>query len=297
MSPRVVSRAETGLRPPTHRTRMRGWGSGWFVHYNGPAMRLARTVEAEMAAVRGIQRYHQGKGWSDIGYTRCVGQTGVVYEARGYGIAGAHTENHNSTGMALMFLIGEGESPSPAALESAVWVLGTDGPANGYEPKRVRPHHAVGQTACPGHDLTRFAASWRSHDVPRFENEVNEALQLLREHSSYTGDDDGEFGPMALAALHGLKNYAANRAALVESLQRELNEALALIETLKARGGDAMLIQELQARIVELEQSPQGVTAGALAQVRSSIVDAHGRIDSASDDLAHAITDLGRVTG
>lgn len=58
--------------------------------------------------------------------------------------------------------------------------------------------------------------------------EVNEALQLLTEHSIYTGQLDGWFGPAALAALHHLKNQLLNA-------ETELDDALADGKELRAR--------------------------------------------------------------
>jgi N-acetylmuramoyl-L-alanine amidase len=55
-----------------------------------------QTIEAEMAAMREIQRFHQRtRGWSDIGYAFVVFPSGRVYEGRGRYV-GAHCPGHNA---------------------------------------------------------------------------------------------------------------------------------------------------------------------------------------------------------
>ena len=58
-------------------------------------------------------------GWNDIGYSFLVGEDGRAYEARGWGIEGAHTSGYNSVSHAIS-VIGtfEDRNPNNIALQA-----------------------------------------------------------------------------------------------------------------------------------------------------------------------------------
>jgi hypothetical protein len=105
------------------------------------------------AAVRQHQAYHMDvKGWQDIAYSFLIGDDGTIYEGRGAGIAGAHTEGDNSQSHAICLLGNfEGRMPTARALGALV-DLARHGLDRGWWIPTLRGHkYAPGAaTACPG---------------------------------------------------------------------------------------------------------------------------------------------------
>lgn len=214
-------REQWGARPPKSTRPLTGFNSGWFIHWLGEPAVAGLSDEA---VLRNTQRYHMdSKAWADIAYSFAVGRQHPdrAYELRGWGIAGGHTEGHNSQSMAIVFLLGTGERPTDTMLDTARAIL-AEGVNRGYPAKLVRPHNAVRSTACPGPDLTAWVKAGRFFAQPPKETtvptenpypaETAEALELLAQHAGYVGDRKW-FGPDALAALHRLKNRAEKLAA------------------------------------------------------------------------------------
>lgn len=163
----IASRSDIGLRAPTKTSAISSYKNGWYVHWVGAPV-SATTRTAEMALLRGIQNYHIAtKGWRDIAYSFAIGQSGTVYELRGWETAGGHTSgtnpltglNNNFNGLGVCFLIGPGQLPSQAALDSMAELVDT-GLAHGV-PKIIKPHSFVSSTGtqCPGPDLTTITNS------------------------------------------------------------------------------------------------------------------------------------------
>ena len=75
----------------------------------------------EANQVRGMERFHvQTRKWDGIAYSFLVGDSGTIFEGRGWGRNGAHTQNGgNSNGYAWCF-IGDGtkHQPSDAAVQA-----------------------------------------------------------------------------------------------------------------------------------------------------------------------------------
>lgn len=158
---KIVSRNDWGAQPP--RTPLYypppgNFTDGIFVHHS-----VTNTGPDEPALVRGIQGYHQNtNGWKDVAYSWLVGQSGTIYEGRGWGAAGGHTQGYNTSSHAVCF-IGNSDTDIPtvealAAIEQVIVEClaryGMSAP--------VRPHRAVNQTACPG----AYLADWVVHDRP-----------------------------------------------------------------------------------------------------------------------------------
>jgi len=115
------------------------------------------TVEAAMASMRAMQRYHIGtNGWSDIGYSWVVDE-GNAYEGRGWLRSGAHTQGHNSTAHAIAWMGNSEESGPSTAAVAAIAQLITDGQRAGAitMAPRIVGHRDLnpGATACPGRGL------------------------------------------------------------------------------------------------------------------------------------------------
>lgn len=190
----AVSRAQWGAAPPLSPFYIPPPGmfdNGCFVHHT-----VTSTGPDEAAIVRGVQAFHQSEGvpggpWKDIAYSWLVGQSGIVYEGRGWGVAGGHTKGYNASSHAVCF-IGNSDTDVPtvealAAIESVIdeCLARYGGP--------VRTHNAVNQTACPGSNLTAWVESGRHVDPPHTpdpeEDEMTDA-QLERLIAAHKADTD-----------------------------------------------------------------------------------------------------------
>lgn len=144
-----ITRADWGARPPARRIEMPR-SEGVFVHYRGPGG--APTGEAAKAALRQDQAYHMDvRGWSDIAYSWAVDNDGVVYELRGWGVTGGHTQGWNHRSHAVLWIGGDAAPPSQRALEGIAAVCREHHRRYGEAP--IRGHRDVNPTSCPGDAL------------------------------------------------------------------------------------------------------------------------------------------------
>ena len=110
---------------------------------------------SEKQHIQAVERYHSvNLGWSGVGYSFLISRDGTIFEGRGWGRSGAHTETRNSTALGLCFL-GHGDlQPATGAQWSAAqWLIG-EGIRLGYltrNPKITghRNYSTKGKT-CPG---------------------------------------------------------------------------------------------------------------------------------------------------
>lgn len=111
------TRTDWGARPPTsiksvpitNRTE-------FFTHWNGgPVGLFGKGHDACLRAVRADQEFHMaGRGWSDIGYNGLICVHARAIAGRGLYAAGAHCPNHNTSGLGMQFMVGKGETATPA---------------------------------------------------------------------------------------------------------------------------------------------------------------------------------------
>lgn len=107
--------------------------------------------------MRSIQRAHFANGWSDIGYNYVIMPSGRVYEGRGFGIRGAHTENHNTLTIGVSFAGNYDVKRPTVASVRAYRKLVKRLRAQGANIQRARGHKQMPEqaTACPGRYLMR----------------------------------------------------------------------------------------------------------------------------------------------
>lgn len=135
---------------------------GLAVHWLGPAAPpgvQAADRDAVARYLRGVRRFHMGKGWSDIAYQWAVDQSGDRWRLRGWRLQSAANGDvgPNRRYGAVLALLGQGQHPSRdmlLGLCDAVddWVEAFP------NARRVATHNAVRPepTACPGPDLTKW---------------------------------------------------------------------------------------------------------------------------------------------
>lgn len=142
--PRIVSRSGWGARAPRSRSSIRTPTPRVFIHHSADDRQGA-------AAMRAHQTFHMNtKRWSDLAYSFCIENSGTIFEGRGVGISGGHTQGHNSTSHGICLLGNfENRTPPAAMIQSLVHLL-----AHGADMRwwnlDIRGHRDVGRTACPG---------------------------------------------------------------------------------------------------------------------------------------------------
>lgn len=164
----IIPRSAWGARGPKARKIMRRQAyADVFIHHTATVPSAWRADEG--LTMRGVQKMHiDTRKWADIGYSFVVFPSGNVYEGRGFGVVGAHTEGHNSTSHGIC-LVGnfETEVPTEAALD-AVRQLIAHGQGDGWiaATPNIRGHRNVGATACPGANLYSRLKDIRAAGLP-----------------------------------------------------------------------------------------------------------------------------------
>ena len=135
-----------------------------MVHWS--AYPIAVGNQAEMDQVKKIQALHQNdRGWNDIAYNFLVGDTGQIYEGRGWGNRSAaqggnsreEINFNNKHYVAVCWLGGVNptDKPSDKAIESVKWLYS-------QVKGELRPHSSFKQTACPGDAWRQWIIEWLS---------------------------------------------------------------------------------------------------------------------------------------
>ena len=165
-TPKIMPRSRwtptTSSAVPAKADQLRGVA----VHYPGAPGTIGRESEAQTAArLEGYRRHHvNGNGWRDIAYNVAVDQSGRLWVLRGISRqAGANgTRTANEQYGAILALVGNDEDPTPeliAGIQYAVRLYDVRYPG---KIKRVAPHSAFADTACPGVKLRRLLNDGRT---------------------------------------------------------------------------------------------------------------------------------------
>jgi hypothetical protein len=151
----IRTRAEWQAEPPARPLTPYAVGAvrGTTIHWEGTPTPAIPTP----ALLRSIQTFHvEQRGWRDIAYNLAVDQAGAVWECRGLDYRnGAHPDGTgaNDSTVAVVALIGEGQTASPAmlaGLSAACAIVAAHHPGA----SQVWPHRYWTATACPGEQLT-----------------------------------------------------------------------------------------------------------------------------------------------
>lgn len=128
-------------------TRTPSQVSEFIVHYGDGT--TPTTAAQELSILKSYDSYHRSKGWGGIGYNLAVGPvTGNVYEARGLNKVGAHTIGHNTSGIGVVLIGGEGNLTANAkkGLQEAY----NTAKAWAGKTLTVYGHKDFANTSCPG---------------------------------------------------------------------------------------------------------------------------------------------------
>lgn len=103
---------------------------GTAIHWPGTTAAIGDSgASGTVRRLEGYRRFHTaappiGKGWNDIAYQVAIDQGGRIYSARGleWQSAANGTEALNERYVAVLLLVGPGEQPSAAMLDSFRWL-------------------------------------------------------------------------------------------------------------------------------------------------------------------------------
>ncbi len=177
----IVPRSAWGAAPPRKAYVPRRSTRFVVLHHTaGPNAVLSR--ESEASYCRQMQRFHQGKGWGDIGQHWTVMRSGRIYEGRPEGVIGVHCpgRNSDSVGIEVQGTFLNGWLPSKDQLQALGWLVGQICRRYGLDPQlAVTYHRAWYRTACPGDlvslipDIVAIASSGGISSSMREVPEVN----------------------------------------------------------------------------------------------------------------------------
>lgn len=123
------------------------------------------SVAREREVVRGIQGYHVGKGWDDIGYSFLVFQSGRAYEGRGWFRTGAHTKGQNRKPSIVFVIDGDQHEPTKAAWKTARTLLREGVRVGALIPQYlVAGHTDYAIKSCPGTRTYPLIREQLAHD-------------------------------------------------------------------------------------------------------------------------------------
>jgi len=167
----IISRDSWGAKPNKTKFSKLGEVKGLVIHWS--AYPVAIGNQAEMDQCKTIQRLHQvDRGWNDVAYNFLVGDTGQIYEGRGFGNRSAaqggnsrqEINYNNKHYVAVCWLGGSKptDKPSDKAIKSIEWLYEQVG-------GELRPHSSFKQTSCPGD-------SWRQWIIEKNAGPVKEEV-------------------------------------------------------------------------------------------------------------------------
>lgn len=140
-----------------------------FIHWGGPPVRepaAEGNVNSEKAQLRAYEEFHiDKKGWKGLAYDWAIGQSGTLYRVRGLGRSAAQAGDadvdgvdNNLEGEAILCIIGKGQKPSEAMLETLTKVVKTAKPKQLYGHREGRGT----KTECPGPELMDVITNLRA---------------------------------------------------------------------------------------------------------------------------------------
>ena len=170
---KIINRDMWGAKPNKTKFSKLGEVKGLVVHWS--AYPVAVGNQAEMDQCKTIQRLHQvDRGWNDIAYNFLVGDTGQIYEGRGFGNRSAaqggnsreETNHNNKHYIAVCWLGGSKptDKPSAEARAAVSWLYEQVG-------GELRPHSSFKQTQCPGDEWRQWIIEKKSPPVSTTDNQ------------------------------------------------------------------------------------------------------------------------------
>lgn len=234
----VVSRAAWGARQwvtsPHHLDPARV--THFLVHYHGGPPSHDRGA----AMAKEIEAIHRANGWAGVGYQYMVGQDGIAYEGRGWGLTGAQCQGFNSRSVGVYVAVGGDQGPTPAAL-AAVRALYDDACRHFGRALVKSWHGAHYATACCGPRLIAWVKAGMPAGPP---GDVEDDMPLTRTDVDLLFRSGESTGPDDVRAVYqvrdgkdmiGLTEAAGRQLALLRRIAADRVDVEALAEALVRR--------------------------------------------------------------
>ena len=217
---KIISRDSWGAKPNKTKFSKLGEVKGLVVHWS--AYPVAIGNQAEIDQCKKIQRLHQeDRGWNDVAYNFLVGDTGQIYEGRGFGNRSAaqggnsrqEINYNNKHYVAVCWLGGSKpeDQPSAEARAAISWLYEQVG-------GELRPHSSFKQTDCPGD-------AWRQWIIEKKTATIDE----LKKATNITAED--------------LSNASGPEMVHPQFIQKKLDIIIAKLENIETKLKLGRLIQ------------------------------------------------------
>jgi N-acetylmuramoyl-L-alanine amidase len=146
----IVSRADWGAKPAKSRTSMSVPPGNVYIHHT--VTTPSEDLETQKELLRTLQQDAFAEGYSDIEYSFIVFNNGTIFEGRGWGVVGGHTEDHNSDGHGIAAVGNYMELKPTDELINAYCALIALGKEQDQmrETAHILGHRDTKATACPG---------------------------------------------------------------------------------------------------------------------------------------------------
>ena len=168
---KLISRSDWGAKSPKSNYSKLGEVKGLVIHWS--AYPTAMSEAEEFSQIKTIQSLHQNdRGWNDIAYNYCVGDSGNIYEARGNT---REEVNYNNKHYVAVCWLG-GSNPDDQPSKEAVIAVKELWKEVGGE---LRPHSSFKSTSCPG-DAWRKWIDGRLTFVPKEVKAAEKVKQATR---------------------------------------------------------------------------------------------------------------------
>ncbi|KAM4742715.1 peptidoglycan recognition protein 5 [Anableps anableps] len=159
----IISRQQWGAATPKQKKSLEGPAQRVVIHHT--AFQSCKGLAECKEQLLSIQRLHmKERHFDDIGYNFLIGGDGSVFEGRGWGVMGAHTQGYNSVSLGIAFMGNfNNDTPSKEEILSGKQLL-MSGVLQGF----IRPefvlngHRDLGATQCPGENLYAALSQLRS---------------------------------------------------------------------------------------------------------------------------------------
>lgn len=187
----IVTRSQWGTNYPNLRgedvTGRLPWGEV-VIHTEAGAQHAPAPLPTECQWIRAIEGFHVNtRKWQGIAYSFLIAPSGRVFEGRGWGRSGAHTEGRNGTAAGVCFL-GHGDKwpATEAQWQSAAWLIGEGIRLGNLTPNPKvsghRDYSTKGKT-CPGNLVYPYLDRLRGITGPVTEglsmSDISEILKRL----------------------------------------------------------------------------------------------------------------------
>ncbi len=179
----LLKRKDWGAKQPKSSFSKLSDIKGLVVHWSAYPTALSKTEE--LTQIKQIQDLHQNdRGWNDIAYNFCVGDSGTIYEARGFenrsAAQGGNTRdeiNYNNRHYVAVCWLG-GSNPDDQPSKEAVAAVKDLWRKVGGE---LRPHSSFKATNCPGN----MWRQWIDNRLPFVPKEA-QAAEVVKEATRFT---------------------------------------------------------------------------------------------------------------